>query len=117
MRLEVVGEIVVGELLQQLHRRAGEAEADVGNAVAFAIDLDAGDGHRRVGQRAHRDVVEAVRAVVGGVDVERRALVGGAVEIDVAARLAVDQDLGAAAARLLEERDLNAVVGEAALAP
>ena len=54
-------------------------------------------------------------AAVGGVDVERRALVGGAVEIDVAARLAVDQDLGAAAARLLEERDLNAVIGEAAL--
>ena len=35
---QIVGEIVGRQLLQHLHRRAGEAQAEVGDAVAFATD-------------------------------------------------------------------------------
>ena len=114
MRLRSSARLSVVELLQQLHGRAGKAEADVGDAVAFARDLDPGHRHRRVAQRAHRNVVEAVSAVIGVIDIEHGALIGGAVEIDLAVRGAVDQHLGAPAARLLEERDLYAVIGEIA---
>ena len=55
-----------------------------------ATDLDAGHGHRRVAERTHRNVVEAARPV-RTLQVERRTLVGRAVEIDLPAGLAVDQ--------------------------
>ena len=106
---DVVGEIAGVELLQQLHGRAGIADAEIGDAVAFAADLDASDGDRGIVERADLDLAE--RFAVVRVSLERHLVIDAAVEVDLAGGFAVEQHLGLAAVGLIEERNLGIVIG------